>query len=624
LAVRCFGDVLLNLWRSRFLAPRIGNTRVAPDNPLRGLVVHNKSGSYQYYAWDVSRNELRQLTSRKEGMPLQFTLSPDGQYVYYFDDQQGSEIGHYARLPLEGGGATEDITPDLPQYSSLAGDPAFAINRAGTIVGFTIDNPDGFHLYLVDIEADGRLGQPRLLRSCRKLAAGPQLASDGNLAFWATCERSRKEQFSILAVDTDTGEVNAELWDGPDSNLDYQAVVPSPIRNDHRIVTASNRTGEYSLLVWNPDSGERVDLRIDAVGSMRAFDWSPDGERILLRTFAKAVQRLYMYNLVNGETSTLDHAIGVRSEPYFRDNNEIWSHWEDPAHSRCLIALDAETGAEKRIILSASDTKSGKQLGSVTFVSSDGQEVQGWLGMPDGNGPFPTILEVHGGPKFVTCATYSPEAQAWIDNGFAFFSINYRGSVTFGREFEDKIFGNLGFWEVEDMVAARSWLVQAGLAQPDLILLTGGSYGGYLTLHALGKRPDLWAGGMAEVAIADWRGLYEDATDTMRAWAVALLGGTPEEKREQYALSSPTTYLENVMAPVLIIQGRNDTRVPPRQIEEYAEGMKMLKKRIEIHWFDSGHLGSFRQVERSIEHQELKLRFALGITRPPASNQASR
>jgi dipeptidyl aminopeptidase/acylaminoacyl peptidase len=68
----------------------------------------------------------------------------------------------------------------------------------------------------------------------------------------------------------------------------------------------------------------------------------------------------------------------------------------------------------------------------------------------------------------------------------------------------EAIWGNLGQWEVDDLVAARNWLVENNIADPQAILLTGGSYGGYLTLQGLGKQPELWAGGMASVAIADW------------------------------------------------------------------------------------------------------------------------
>ena len=206
--------------------------------------------------------------------------------------------------------------------------------------------------------------------------------------------------------------------------------------------------------------------------------------------------------------------------------------------------------------------------------------------------------------------TFNAQSQAWLDHGFAYLTINYRGSTTFGREFQEQLWGNPGHWEVEDMVAARNWLVEHGFAERDQILLTGWSYGGYLTLQALGKRPELWAGGMAGIAIADWAIMYEDSADTLKGYQVALFGGTPEEKPDQYAASSPITYVENVKAPVLIIQGRHDTRTPARPIEMYEGKMKSLGKPIEVHWFDAGHLGASAQVEQSIEHQERMLRFA--------------
>ncbi len=66
-------------------------------------------------------------------------------------------------------------------------------------------------------------------------------------------------------------------------------------------------------------------------------------------------------------------------------------------------------------------------------------------------------------------------AQAWMDHGFAFLTINYRGSTTFGREFQEKIRGDVGHWEMEDVAAARHWLVREGIARPDQIFLTGWS-----------------------------------------------------------------------------------------------------------------------------------------------------
>jgi dipeptidyl aminopeptidase/acylaminoacyl peptidase len=209
--------------------------------------------------------------------------------------------------------------------------------------------------------------------------------------------------------------------------------------------------------------------------------------------------------------------------------------------------------------------------------------------------------------------TYFPAAQAWLDHGFAVLTINYHGSTTFGKEFEKSIWGNLGDLEVADMAAAYQWLVDEGIATPDAVFLTGGSYGGYLTLQAIGRRPDIWAGGMAVVAIADWKLMYEDQAETLRGYQRALFGGTPDETPEATAASSPITYAQDISAPILVIQGRNDTRCPARQMEAYEEKLKRLGKAIQVHWFEAGH-GS-RKQEQQIEHQELMMRFAFQLSR---------
>jgi dipeptidyl aminopeptidase/acylaminoacyl peptidase len=277
------------------------------------------------------------------------------------------------------------------------------------------------------------------------------------------------------------------------------------------------------------------------------------------------------------------------------------------------LAFNSQTGQQERVGLAAGDVPAGKPWRSISFASSDGQEVQGWLAVPEGKGPFPTILDTHGGPTGVEGQGFNPIAQSWLDHGFAFVTINYRGSTTFGRAFQEKILGDLGHWEVEDMVAARNWLVEEGLALKDKILLTGWSYGGYLTLQALGKYPELWAGGMAGTAITDWVVQYEDSAPALRGYQVSLFGGTPAEKADAYASASPISYVEDVRAPVIIIQGLHDTRTPARPVEMYEAQMRALGKPIDVHWFESGHLGPYAQAEEAIEHQELFLRFAMKI-----------
>jgi dipeptidyl aminopeptidase/acylaminoacyl peptidase len=199
----------------------------------------------------------------------------------------------------------------------------------------------------------------------------------------------------------------------------------------------------------------------------------------------------------------------------------------------------------------------------------------------------------------------------WLDHGYAWISVNYRGSTTFGKAFEEQIIGDVGHWEVEDMAAATRWLIDEGIAEPDAILLTGWSYGGYLTLHGLHRKPDLWAGGMGGVVVADWALEHEEAADALKAYDVGLFGGTASEKRELYDAASPLTYADALTKPLLIIQGENDTRCPPEQVRVYEAKMKELGKPVEVFWFDTGH-GS-NNVEESISHYEMMLKFAFRV-----------
>ena len=113
---------------------------------------------------------------------------------------------------------------------------------------------------------------------------------------------------------------------------------------------------------------------------------------------------------------------------------------------------------------------------------------------------------------------------------------------------------------------------------------------------------------MAGIAIADWVLMYADQAETLRGFQHALFDGTPEEKPELYAAASPITYAADVRAPVLVIQGRNDTRCPPRQMQVYEARLKSFGKSIDVHWFDAGHAGV--GVEQTIQHHEMMLVFA--------------
>jgi dienelactone hydrolase len=589
-------------WRRRFLAP-LNFPSVAHNNPARGLLSSNRSGVFQLYAWEVASGALTQLTDTPKGRPWGL-LASDGRFVYYLRDEDGNELGHFVRVPWEGGEAL-DTTPDMPPFATLG----VALSGDGHRMGLIIADQHGFHVNIVD-SIDAEPAAPRVLRSFSGFTNGPALSADGRIVVVGSPERSDgKLLFSLLALDGTSGETLGELWDGPNTSISVGEFAPAS--GDPRVLASSDRTGAARPLIWNVRTGERREFVLpNFEGDVQAWGWSPDARRVLLGNMRDAVPLLYVYDLETDRLHALDLG-GVVHGAAFVSNDELLVVWADSSSPIQSIGVNVATGERTRVIFPAADVPPSRPWRSVRFASSDGQMIQAWVATPEGDGPFATILETHGGPTSVQTESFSPGAQMWLDHGFAFMSLNYRGSTTFGKQFEEKIWGDLGHWEVEDMVAAREWLVREGVALPDSILLTGWSYGGYLTLMGLGAQPELWAGGMAGIAIADWAVQWEDTAPTLRGYQEALLGGTPRENPQQYARSSPITYAEQVRAPVLVIQGRNDTRCPARPMEQYEQKLRALGRQIEVEWFEAGH-GSY-ETEQQLRHAETMLRFAYRV-----------
>jgi dipeptidyl aminopeptidase/acylaminoacyl peptidase len=254
------------------------------------------------------------------------------------------------------------------------------------------------------------------------------------------------------------------------------------------------------------------------------------------------------------------------------------------------------------------EAPAGVAYQSWTFANRHGDRVHGFLATPQGDGPFPTVLLVHGGPHWRDADAWNPQVQAFVDHGYAVGLVNYRGSTGYGKAWQDALEGDPGRPEVEDVVAGRDDLVARGVADPDEVVITGASWGGYVTLQAIGTAPDGWRAAMAVVPVADYLSAYADESEGLQAFDRSLFGGSPEEKRALYVERSPITYAADVKTPVLLMVGDNDTRCPLQQVLNYAGRLAELGKEHELDRFDAGH-GAL-VVEERIRQMEVLLRFA--------------
>jgi len=240
------------IWKQRFRAHSILWAKIANLNPQRGLVCSDRDGILQLYAWDVANGDLRQLTDQPAGV-VSGLLSADGEFVYYMRDDGGNEIGHFVRVPFSGG-PPEDVTPDLPPYGS------FQIKQSyhGNILGAHVTDPSG---QMLTIFAPGE--SARLLYKSQSLFFGPSLSCDGEIAVIATTEGTHSLDTRLIALDLNSGEQSAELWDGSGVSHDLGEFAPLP--GDFRMLSTTSESGYARPIIWNPHSGERRDLLVDEI-----------------------------------------------------------------------------------------------------------------------------------------------------------------------------------------------------------------------------------------------------------------------------------------------------------------------------------------------------------------------
>ena len=186
-------------------------------------------------------------------------------------------------------------------------------------------------------------------------------------------------------------------------------------------------------------------------------------------------------------------------------------------------------------------------------------------------GPRPTVIEVHGGPEGQARPLWNPRNVALVANGFNVLQPNVRGSTGYGKAYEALDDVRLRMDSVKDLDAAAAWLAEAGIALRDKIGVMGQSYGGYMVLAALAFFPDRnWAAAVDVYGIANFITFFEH-TDAWRRPLRAVEYGDPVKDRDFLISISPITKLDAIKAPLMVIHGANDPRVPIVETEQIVK-----------------------------------------------------
>lgn len=587
-------------WKRRFRAPNVMFPTWARERPERLIYLSNAGGKYEVYAWDVRTNERRQITDRPEGTGYRAPsrLDPRGEWIWWFDDEKGNELGRWVREPW-GGGATETIAPQLaPAYSGR-----IAIHGSGKDALAVIGRSRSDEGSTVYVARDGK--DPQRIYAHQQSAFIEGISRDGRLVALFHSEHGDTRNRDLRLLDLD-GRCVAELSHGPGRGISSSGGW-SPVAGDARYLAVHDKEDLERPLIFDATTGASTEIRLDLPGETFA-DWYPDARSLLIGHDHRGRTELYRYDLATKALERLATEPGTITTARARPDGEVWYMLDRSSEPAAVRRLGGD------VVLASGDAPAG-----VRYRDADVDGVHVFVAEPPQQGPHPTFFFIHGGPEAADRDNFSPTVQAWVDHGFAVVCVNYRGSSGYGKAWRDAIVGRPGLTELEDIAKVHDWAIATKLSDPRCSVLGGGSWGGYLTLLGLGTQPERWALGIGIVPIGDYIPAYEDEMEPLKKYDAALFGGTPTEVPERYRVANPITYVDRVRVPMLLLVGQNDPRCPSRSVDVYRDRLRALGKPFEEYRYDAGH-GSL-VIDERLKQVAMQIAFVakhLGTTPPQA------
>jgi dipeptidyl aminopeptidase/acylaminoacyl peptidase len=371
------------------------------------------------------------------------------------------------------------------------------------------------------------------------------------------------------------------------------------------------------------DSGELRYL-VEEAADCEELAISRDGRKLALTTNLDGSSRLDAYDISGGweARQRIDFDMPDRSViselRWSHDGRKLAFTQESSAAPRDVWALDVETGLLAQVTRSATGglpRSAFVEPQLVRYPTFDGREIPAFLYTPAGAAPrgAPTIVYVHGGPESQFRPTFNPIIQYFAACGYAVLAPNVRGSTGYGYAYMALDDVRLRMDSVSDLRHAALWLASEGIADPKRIAVMGGSYGGFMVLAALTTYPDLWAAGVDIVGIASFVTFLERTSVWRRGLREAEYGSL-EHDRDFLLAISPLSHADRITAPLIVVHGANDPRVPVEEAEQIVAALRARNVPVEyLLYEDEGH-GLIKRANRLQAYPAIArfLRQALG------------
>lgn len=558
-------------------------------------------GVSQLYLLDLAGGPPRRLTGDAE-RSTQPLWSPRGDLIAFLRDVGGDEnYGVYVISPQ--GGEARDVT----------GAPGFlhenhAWSADGTRLTYVSNRGGQFDVYLSQV-ADGAV---RRVTNHPAVHHNPRFSPDGRLIAHGSNRTDLPGNWDTFITSLEDGsERQLTQHQGEADEMSYyanQAPMFSP--DGRRVLVASSVPGNYDLMAIEVDSQQREWL-VQSPWDESNGQWSPDGRFLAYVVNQDGNLVLHVMELASGRTWPVSPGEGVSGATGMRgkggsyvwtpDSEQLVFSYSGPDEAGSIWLVPREGGPARHLYSSLPAEIDRSRLVRpeiIHYPSSDGRQISAFLYRPpQATGRVPGIIMPHGGPTGQSLNGWNPTVQYLVSRGFAVLLPNFRGSTGYGSEFQWLNRHDWGGGDLEDVVAGADWLIERGIV--NRLGITGGSYGGFMTMTAITRYPRRWSAAVAVVPLVDLNASYHTYREDMRQFLVRNLG-TPEEHPELYRDRSPINHVERLEAPLLILAGERDPRCSVEHINAMSERLRAAGKTFEyVIYPHEGH--GFQQREHRLD-----------------------
>jgi len=534
---------------------------------------------------DGSQPPLR-LTHTVEGDTVVVSWTPDGEAVLVSEDRDGNERVRLFRVGLAEPGIMEPLTPADPNYYLWGGQ--LHPNGRWLIYDANFDPETGEEIEQSCIyRHDLKTGEKMLLvRPERNI--GPSLMN--------------RQGTQILYSRNDLHPAGQQIWlvdiDGIEDreilNFGAQAKASASWLPDGRRVIFVAEAGSYRRLgVW--DDGSVRWLIDDPARNVGYAFAPPNGGPAVVVGAEQARVRASLVDVESGVETDLRHDRG-NLVPLAQAEDGHWTCvYYDATHPVDLVRYGAD-GGEPASLTGSPERASIFANGLVTaedfrWRSVDGMEVLVLLDTTPAE-KVGTIVLIHGGPTSHAEDRFNAEIQYLASRGFDVLAPNYRGSTGFGLSFQESIKQDgWGGREQEDIRSGIEALIEAGIAEPGRVGVTGTSYGGYSTWWAITHfEPELVAAAAPICGMTDLVVDYYATRPDLRPYSEEMMGGSPKDVPDRYRERSPIESVHNIKGSLLIVQGLKDPNVTPDNVTTVTKVLQCENIPYELLTFeDEGH-----------------------------------